>query len=110
MSNYQEKIDALWAGTVSNFSINIAKSELYMSVDVLEHNIVSHYTVDIEGITEIKYKNKLTDPWDYIELTSMEVSWSDNEWNVSIDFWDVAFLKLKSSVIKINSENLTRTD
>ena len=120
----EDRINHLWAGTVTNFNFDVAKHEVTFHVHILDNDKKEDFDVTISEISfylsydeyELKCQGdeSASDEWAYTELSmffympSGDASWPPNspfdiDYNLELEFWCNQVL-IKANKLKINDE------
>lgn len=100
MSDEAELVNRLWGGTVRDYAFNLEEHSFTMRVEIPHKGAASEfYVARMEGVvsfhleTDIRMvgRSYLTEPWNYVELTtiaaSVESSTSPVLWHITLEYW-----------------------
>lgn len=80
--------DELWGGSLVSVAFDPLAWALELGVEVVTNGSPARYRLVLEAVTEWHLSRGVPLPWDYAELTEIEVTDLENEVFVEMVLWD----------------------
>lgn len=80
--------DILWGGQLKAVGFDPVVHSLTLQVDVFDGSASAIYYLVCSGVSGLRYKNTIPDPWTYAEVTEVHTSQTTAEqWTVEVVMW-----------------------
>jgi hypothetical protein len=65
-------LDGLWGSTIDEFTVSLALQTATIEITVpSQSGEASHHSLRFEGLSELRFVNRIPGPWSYVELTEI---------------------------------------
>jgi len=106
--------DSLWGGIVARYQMDIEQHLFEMQILVLDGGEMSKCNLSCSGVTKIEFTDEVREPWEYIDLTSIEVKPAllrgEPAWRLEAELWSsMSRLTLECAEVRLNGVAVQRT-
>lgn len=102
-------VSNLRGGYIERYSVDLLTKVFAMRVSVLENATLSMYDVTFQNVSQFSFKDTAASEWERLELTDIWVDAApaaskSEEWEVTLNFWDLAEVELRCARITVDGE------
>lgn len=95
-------VEALWCGTAKEFRHDMLQHSVTFFVEVNENEILKYYSVKFERVYKIELTyDEPNEPWNYVELTEIEITKSDKGFLFESELWSDCFMKIEAGNLEV---------
>ncbi len=85
-----QSLACLWGSTIKEFSVRADLAEIFLRCQVVENDASRCHVLKLTGVSSLCFERHTPLPWDYCELTAIEVEAGAGQWQVRMELWSQA--------------------